>query len=1326
MDQAEFDKLLPQQQPQEAQPQQAAPQGEDQSVLGSIGDFFDRLGTEISTADQRHATDPNLQPKPSQGLGQAVQQAAGAVAQSAGQDALETGATVTAGATGAMRGVFEMSDFFWGENPTREKMDPVRGAITDLNDQAIKDAGTVKGTLASGLGEFTLGMLAAGGLGEAAKALPWVGKAVGAVPRIVAQAGEAAAANAIAFDPHDANVSDMFQGTPLANPVTSFLQSDPNDSEAWARTKRAMESLGLDTVIVGTLGTSLKIYKMLQHGDTAGAQAEAAAFKAKQRRELSAENTVDPSQAGGSPTEVPQPDGVTGGNAPEATPTGNGVDVPSDGAPGPTGAPGDAIPAGNQGELPPAQQSGEPVAGQGLPGDNAAPGAATDVLPGGPSEAVGKYREVGGPVDPTKGTAAYKPIIDFSTEDTAAVLKKASEDAKAMYEGDGYYGAVINGHNFGNSDHIPYGKFRSDQDFENFMTRVMQQAGDRIEAYSGGVQGDDATKALATKYKLAFGRDASAGLAALQQEGRDLNLMSAKMNAVMDMYSSAQMDVYRTASKMKAEGSLTDPLIIESLRQKMSIAASLGGVMDNFSSNAGRMLRMMRRDVLPFDNIKGKDFARLLKNSDPSALVDMILDTKGNPGGMTQLLRNPTWVEKAQDIATYMRVNNLISSPVTIMSNTIGNTVLGILRPAERLIGSPLDAGVQAIRGRAASLGVAKEAALQYSYAATGIMDSLKTSIRAMLRGDSILSPHFSQANPDRMGGRLQTDIPGAQPIGAGYFRPFDSIGNIIYNTVSVPMTLLGTPTRLLNGADELAKQITYRSKVAAEAHVKASLEAMADGSLNAAGKKAYIKGKVNDALSTAFDAEGRATNSGAETEAKIATLQQDLLPGSWGKSIMNFRNNHWTAKFFIPFVKTPTNALRYGVKYTPVLNLLQKEYRGMLASPDATIRAQAMGQMALGTAFLGTAASLVLAGKFTGGGPTDPKQRAQMIAEGWKPYAFVHERDDGKRDFYSLQRLDPVASVFGMVADVVDAMHAIEYDGNEETMGAQLMSAFGSIGLATVKQLQQKSYLQGIAQVLDAVESAGTEGKQAALNNWLKSQAQSMVPLSGFTRYENGFSGDEHLRDARSMVDALMQVTPGFSDELPYKRNWMGEPMVAHPGMMSTAENSLVDREMERLQLQNGSTFSAMPKQQLGVDLTTVKMSDGKNAYDRYQELIWQAPGMKNMRQQMAHFMKSEAYRNAPDGPADVHGTKLNLLAGRREVASKRALGLMRRDPEFRKAIMKQTQRDLTQFPKVRAKHPEWPAPKKGVEALKSMVDGMAGELTDSPAAAAPQDTQE
>ncbi|MGR9131735.1 hypothetical protein [Rhizobium leguminosarum] len=176
--------------------------------------------------------------------------------------------------TGGLKSVFETKDFLFGDTP-REEQSAFRQTTEDF-DQTLKAAHPILNGLASGIGQFTVAMVGLGKIGMVAKALPWVGEGVAAIEglkggSVALESGKAALAGAIAFDPHEARLSNLIQDTPLANPFNAWLAAKPGDSAAMGRLKNAMESLGMDAALIGTFTGGLRIWRYLKEGRKAEA-----------------------------------------------------------------------------------------------------------------------------------------------------------------------------------------------------------------------------------------------------------------------------------------------------------------------------------------------------------------------------------------------------------------------------------------------------------------------------------------------------------------------------------------------------------------------------------------------------------------------------------------------------------------------------------------------------------------------------------------------------------------------------------------------------------------------------------------------------------------------------------------------------------------------------------------------------------------------------------------------------------------------------------------------------------------------------------------------
>ena len=163
----------------------------------------------------------------------------------------------------------------------------------------------------------------------------------------------------------------------------------------------------------------------------------------------------------------------------------------------------------------------------------------------------------------------------------------------------------------------------------------------------------------------------------------------------------------------------------------------------------------------------------------------------------------------------------------------------------------------------------------------------------------------------------------------------------------------------------------------------------------------------------------------------------------------------------------------------------------------------------------------------------------------------------------------------------------------------------------------------------------------------------------------------DPHMRDARTMADRLMAITPGLSDKVPPKRDMWGDPQSVSQGLWVTNEKDMVDAEVRRMATESDFVM-ARPSYNMGdVDLRDITMVNGKNAYDQYQE--WSARPSKNgrsIKETVARIMQTEAYKRAPDGSVGTRGSRQWMVAGvmhkYREMGARR----MRTDANVRAAL--------------------------------------------------------
>lgn len=1069
------------------------------------------------------------------------------------------------------------------------------------------------GKLATSVSQLITGMV---GLGKVAGPLKAVSG--GRAAKVAVESAKAATVGAVAFDPSAERFSNLVESAPiLSNPVTQLLAAQPGDTRGLGRMKNALESIGMDAALVGVLVAGTKAFRAVQDWRAGKITAE------EMQKAVGQAEKADIARA---KIEEPPPS-----SAPAADPVAPAVDP---NAPAPV--PRDVMDLG---------------AGPAAPNAVSAP-VPRDVLdltappPGSVTERIGPLPADAPP--PVKFT-------DIADEQVAALVASTKADADAFTSAGSWDAAVSEGHVFGRGERIPWQKLMAQTDqvagesTELPLSIFMRRVADTIEKDINKARGGNADGVLTDRMAdaawrrrvEAWGDNPQEVIGLLSQAGKSARSAVANYEAGLLLGQRAVQDTFAAAQRIRM-GDLTawggsQEMADAGLRDMLRVVATINGNTEALKASFGRGLRRTRAEF----SIKPEDMANLLK-LDGEQLAKTLAETGGDPRVLKKLATPSMW-ERLQDGSQWLLVNNLLWGWKTHTVNLLTNAYMGMARPMERIIGSYAVGGSEAATMRL-------QAWKQYSYMGQSLIDGFQSAGRAWREGDSILAPHSVEANAQNLN------------VAAMQFRSPDNVSAILHNVGVGAMKTLGLPTRALGVVDELNKQVVYRSKVMAEAHVSGMAQGLSGDDLTRHVQKAVLE---------AFDDAGHGVNLQAIQEAKTATFSQDLLPGTMGSGVQHFVQNVPLVRIILPFVKTPTNVLRYGLKVTPGLNMLQTEYRQMLSGAmGAEAKAQAVGQMSLGTLFLGSAAWLATSGFITGGGPSDPEQKQMLLATGWQPYSFVSVGPNGQKRYVSFGKYDPVAMPFGIVADLVDAMSNSEEDaGVVENVGTVGVAALMSI----VKQLGQKTYLTSLNSTMDAImDPDRSMGKVAAQT------AANFVPASSLLRNTTQLFFDEHMRDARSLADKVMAMTPGLSDKVPPKRDVWGDPMLVSKGLWVTNEKDAVDAEVRRMIAEEGAAFGPSPYLVGGVDLRDIVMTNGRNAYDQYQDWVGHpSKSAMPLKDNVARLIKSPAYTKAPDGDAGTRGTKQWMITGVISKYRASAAQRLRADSVVREAMFEK-QRDV------------------------------------------------
>jgi len=273
-----------------------------------------------------------------------------------------------------------------------------------------------------------------------------------------------------------------------------------------------------------------------------------------------------------------------------------------------------------------------------------------------------------------------------------------------------------------------------------------------------------------------------------------------------------------------------------------------------------------------------------------------------------------------------------------------------------------------------------------------------------------------------------------------------------------------------------------------------------------------------------------------AEREAEYRTFQAEL--GPQGKAFQRYLAQSPAASFILPFFKSPANLLKYAAERSPLAPLSDRWMAEIKAGGRQ--RDEALAKLSLGIMATGGLASLALEGKITGSGPTDPKERAALLATGWQPYSIK-----AGDTYYSIGRLDPFATLFGAVADAVTAK---DYMTEEE-----YQKAMAFIPFSIASNIAQKTYLQGFTNLYESV--AGDYADITTVEKFLRDTAAGLA-VPNLLR-QAGAAIDPQVREANSLLKEVQNRIPVIRgntftiagtdydiDRVPNKLNVWGDPL--------------------------------------------------------------------------------------------------------------------------------------------------------------------------------------
>lgn len=669
-------------------------------------------------------------------------------------------------------------------------------------------------------------------------------------------------------------------------------------------------------------------------------------------------------------------------------------------------------------------------------------------------------------------------------------------------------------------------KIETEHDIDALMKFTADSFGD-FKAERRGVQKWEATQKLAEDLGMTPDDLLS------RQTGEAFNAEHAL--AARNLLAASATETRKLADAAVSGSAEVKAAFVKSFLLHAAIAEKASGA----AAEAGRALNIYAKVAKAGlgDTAAMQDALRRLQNGatveDVAAMVNSLAD---DPSALNRFARDaikPAFKDKLM----FVWINSLLSGPKTHIVNMTSNLVTAAMEMPEL-------ATAAAIGGARRALGGKGDAVLA---------SELGPRFYGMVRGGAEGLTAAKEGFMQEAGGKL--DAP----------RP--AIGGKAGAIISLP-------TRLLNAEDEFFKAMARRSELAGMAVRKANGEGL---------KGDKLRARVSELLAYPTD-----DMMSAAAEASLyKTFQRPLGPAM--QKVSAAIQNTPVLKLFVPFIRTPTNLLKYALERSPAAPLLKEVRQDFIAG--GAKRDLAIARMTLGTGIGSIVAGLAAQGRITGNGPADPSAKRALEANGWQPYS-IKVGDE----YVSYRRLDPWATIIGTAADAVELQSAMtEKQANDA--GAIIVGAM-------TQNLASKTWLSGLSDLIDTI----TDPKANAKNTITRLAASIATPTLSSQIAQ---MTDPVMRDTNdpSYMGAIRKRiesrVPGLSENLIPRRDILGKELRDQGGPLDrllspfdtkSARNDPVAKAI----YDSGARFSP-PSRNVGGG----RLPD--EAYDAYQQVAAQ-----------------------------------------------------------------------------------------------------------------------
>lgn len=596
-------------------------------------------------------------------------------------------------------------------------------------------------------------------------------------------------------------------------------------------------------------------------------------------------------------------------------------------------------------------------------------------------------------------------------------------------------------------------------------------------------------------------------------------------------------ELVNMARRIRALGDDPGSEALAAFRKALVRHAAIQEQVSGMTAEAGRALSAFRMAADSRD-IPGRVLEGLANAGGGAGRLkdaaERIIDLERDPANLNRFIEKvskPTFSDRAQEIW----YNFLLSGPQTHAVNILSNTMTALGQLPEHAVA----AGVGAARRAVSRDAVDRVMFSELGARTVGMLQGMKEGIREFARA---FRTGEASDFVTKMESQTQKAVPGLK-------------GEI-----------LRIPTRALTAEDEFFKAIARRMELAGLAVRQAAKEGLTGQEARDRAADLLVD-PTDEMMESALD------------YGRYITFQRPLGDGLAG-GLSRITQNQPYLKAVLPFVRTPTNLIKFTAERSPLAPLV-KEWRKDFAAGGAR-RDLAVAKVMVGSGIGAMIADLAAKGAVTGSPPSDENRRRLLYASGWQPYS-IKIGDT----YYSYKRLDPFAMTFGTAADLATLGNGMTDEQREK--GAALWVA------SVVSNLASRTWLSGVTDALDALNDP-----ERYSGNFIKRLVGSATIPTGAAQLARIL--DPTMRETPDIASYMSSRMPGLSDDLLPKRDIWGQPITGEggigPDIISPIWTSAVRHDPVTEALLADNLKVGKLSRRVGGE----KLSDAE--YDRYQAI--------------------------------------------------------------------------------------------------------------------------